>query len=77
MPQAVSITEITRNPSTRSTSEWKASGVQKIVQTRNLGQFQVCLLLTGVKEVLRTVLQDQEKIIYDKVHHGSKVTFSG
>lgn len=36
-----------------SMNEWKDSGVQKIIQIRNLGQFQVCLLSIGIKEILK------------------------
>lgn len=38
-------------------NEWKESGMQKITQTRNLGQFQVFLLSIGIKGILKIVLK--------------------
>lgn len=57
-------------------NEWNKSGMQKIIQTRSLGQVQVCMLSIGIKKILKIVLRDQEKIIHYKVHQDSKITFS-
>lgn len=66
-----------RSPGFHEKQEWvEESGIQKIIQTRNFGQFQVCLFSIGIKRILNTVLQDQEKIIHYKIHQDSKVTFS-
>lgn len=51
--------------------------MQKIIQTRNLGQFQEGLLSVGIKGILKIVLQDQEKIIHYKVQQDNifRLTF--